>query len=129
MDINNKTLALFRTDFKDAVANLESKYGVKIELGNIRYTTNEFSGRIDVTNSEFDKELETFKQYCGFYGLKESDYGKKITIGMDEYIIVGINPRARKNCFLIRKVSDGQTYTCGEEPVKFGLLMTKDKGE
>ncbi|NPV01946.1 MAG: hypothetical protein HPY53_11255 [Brevinematales bacterium] len=47
---NPKTLREFRFSFQNAVAALESQYNVKVELGNIKYSENEFRSQMTVTS-------------------------------------------------------------------------------
>ena len=50
MKINKETLNNFRSDFTNAVKELEKKYDVVIELGNIHYSATKFSSKIEVKN-------------------------------------------------------------------------------
>ena len=55
MEMNKTTLPQFRKDSARAVAALEAQYGVKIQLGNITYNTNDFHTRLEVKNIGTDE--------------------------------------------------------------------------
>lgn len=50
MQINNETLRAFRSALIDTVKPLEEKYGVKIEMGNITYSSDSFHFKVNVQN-------------------------------------------------------------------------------
>ena len=83
MKMNKTTLPQFRIDFAKAVADLEAQYGVKIQLGNITYSTNDFHTRLEVKNVGTDetssKELwlaEQSKAYWKNTLVKKVEYDK-----------------------------------------------------
>ena len=56
----NKQLARdFRVDFAKAVEQLEKKYGMNIELGNITYTDTEIKTKLTATKGERIPTLDT----------------------------------------------------------------------
>jgi hypothetical protein len=54
MNINADSLSEFREAFADAMLNLEAKFGIAIELGNIKYSPDSFSGKVEVKNLNSD---------------------------------------------------------------------------
>lgn len=116
MVINKTSLNNFRADFEEAMKGLEEKYGVDIDLGNIRYDDDSFRSKIEVANKgvtenrEKEQYLE-FVKYNPNYGLTAEMWGKEV-VGADggKYVIVGVNPKARKNILVIE--AKGERYSC-----------------
>ena len=50
--INKEKIVKFRGDFEKAVAQLEKEYEVNISLGNISFTSNEFTTKMKVIEGE-----------------------------------------------------------------------------
>ena len=48
--IDKKIATKFRTDFQKTVQKLEKKYGMRISLGNIRYTSDELKSTVTATS-------------------------------------------------------------------------------
>ena len=98
MIINKETLKLFRKDFKEAVKELEKDYGIEIELNKISYSENSFTGNIEVVNKIAGKSADQvkFEECCYRYHLKPTDYGSKFTYNHKDFILVGINTKARE---------------------------------
>ena len=126
MEMTKANLKKFRADFTKAVEALEKSYGVKLELGAISYSENNFTTRLTVTNGGDNSEIEKTKFECAIvnfsmYGLTKADYRKefKATDGKT-YRLVGVKPRARKNPFVIETVG-GTRYVCA--PEFLGLKM------
>lgn len=92
-------LKAFRKDFDTAVIELEKKYGVSVSLGNITYSSNEFTGKVIVTKdgvSKFHKQAECFKQLHELYGLSEDTLGKTFKAQGYELEFVGIDAKKPK---------------------------------
>ena len=98
MKMTPQQLDAFRRSFENAVENLKSKYGVEIELGNIRYTSDSFTSKIKVLNKVEGKSVTQveFDKYCGLFGLTPSDYGRKFTSNGRVFTLTGIKPSRRK---------------------------------
>lgn len=119
MEMTRENLKAFRVDFQNAVKALENKYGVKIEMGSISYTENDFHTKVTVTNgrtnleaekAQFEKNVQAFK----LYGLSKDDYRRPFEVQGKLHFLVGFKPRARKNMFIIESVN-GTHYVCSAE--------------
>ena len=119
MNINKTTLPQFREDFAKAVAALEAQYGVKIQLGNITYDTNDFHTHLEVKNVGTDetssKELWLAEQDKASWKnilVKKVEYDKWY-LGNDghNYKVIGFNTTCPKN---ILRIADGfgKEYSC-----------------
>lgn len=127
MEITKSTLRNFRTDFQEAVKDLEKKYGIVIEIKGMTYRPNDFSMKILVQNgnSKEDVAKATFEKYCRQFGLSPYDYGREFTDNGVIYQIIGIDPNRRKNCIIVRAVKTGTQYVCKPEVIP--SLATKSK--
>lgn len=114
----------FREDFKEAVKELELKYGVSVKLGKITYTDSSFTSTMEVFDTKEGKTPEQvdFENRCYKFFLNESDFGKEIVIDGKNYAIAGINGQKRKFPIIL-KVLDGsdKLVTATAEAVRKAL--------
>ena len=115
MDITTSTLKVFRTDFSEAVKELEAVYDVKIELGTISYNESSFKSRLTVTNIGDNGMLESnskdFPLYAKMLGVPSDWMNKEfMTRNGDKLRIIGLNPRRPKNAVELEGVNNGKKY-------------------
>ena len=118
--IDKQTLQNFREDFKEAMKDLEQKYGSVIELNTIHYTATEFNAKLVAKegDSKDDVNEQDFKKYCRMYGLEPTDYDRRFTYDGEEYVVVGIRPSKRKYPICCTQLSSGKTYGFTADLVK-----------
>jgi hypothetical protein len=100
---NKVNLKTIRADLNAALKAVEQKHGLTIQLGNIRYSEDDFrmqvkafaTGKGNVADPKEAARIE-FEKYAHRFGLIESDFGKKFTVGTITYTICGIKPRAKR---------------------------------
>lgn len=89
MTIDTTTLQTFRKDFEQAVKDLEAKYEIKLKLGNISYTSEKFSCKLEAVSIEEGQEGKSvtliqaekdWNRYCGLYDLDKKMLGKTIKV-------------------------------------------------
>ena len=109
--ITSDELKAFRHDFKEAVKDLEEKYGYKFNLGNIKYLDYSFTAKLEVNKSDGVKSIEElkFEQYCGLFNLKPSHFGVPFKCNGKEYKLIGLNLKAPKYS-VIGIDSEGKIY-------------------
>lgn len=109
MEITKEVCKKLRDELKTVLPAVEKNVGVKIEVGNIRYSQTEGTIRItfsavadgiDVENKDAIAEHE-FMRYAPIYGGDPSWYGKTIFINGEEFFITGINRNAKKYNFIV----------------------------
>ena len=120
MEINQESLAMFRSDLKDALKPLERKYGITLDLGRITYMKESFTARLTATNgsSKGDVERNNFDSAVWKYqhlGLAKGMYNR-LFIGADgkTYALQGFQPRARKYPLIVCDVKTGERAVAGE---------------
>jgi hypothetical protein len=94
-------LKQIRADIDTALASVHAKYGIKISIGKISYSANQFTFKGSaVTNSaassasgdvlEGDaKWASNFLKTYFLYGIEKEDLGKTFTLKNSKYTIVG----------------------------------------
>jgi hypothetical protein len=105
-----------RKEIADKLKPLEITYGIKFNLGRIRFDDVSFRGRLEGTllspSGGDSADLVHFKKHCFIYGLKPTDYNKMVTLPAYSRFagksgrISGINTRAKKYPIIIT-LADG----------------------
>ena len=123
MQITERLLDEFRKDFETQMKGLESKYGVKVDLGNIRYSANQFTSKVTVTDTaggdaDEAKGKLSLKEDGWKFGLSPEDYNKRIEYLNKVFLIKGIRPRSRKYPIKVEDASDGKLYNIPGHAIK-----------
>lgn len=121
-NFSKPTLTKFRKEFSDAVKDLEKEYGVKIDLGNIRFTNEQFTTKLTTTivgdgDAEEIKAKKVIETYGFRYNLTVEDYGKTFSVNGNIYTFVGLKPRSPKYP-VIGKNASGKLYKFGSDVLK-----------
>ena len=112
----------FRTEFKDAVKELEEKHGIVINLGNISYSGSNFTGKLEVRLDSVDpnqKYIDTFKRCYKLYGLEEDMLNKSFRANGETLKFVGLD-RKKRNYPCICE-GNGKSYKFSVEQIKLHL--------
>ncbi len=100
----------FRNEVNEALKEISNKYNIDLKAGNITYTNNSFTCKLEAKAKEIDgksyEQIE-FEKYCMIYNLKPTDYNKLIQYCGNTYILVGFKPRSGKYPILAKK-DDGK---------------------
>lgn len=114
MEINSKSLKIFRKDFKDAIKGLEEKYGIEITLGNISFCHDRFHSKMECTSiTAIKSPEEEFAANCIYtFGLIKPDmYSQEFKAKNGKtYRLTGIRPNAPKNFCIITDVRTGKEF-------------------
>jgi len=90
-------LPAIRAEIDAALASVLTKYGLAAELGNIKFSDQDFRAQITVnTGSAADGAKRKFDDYAYRFGLTGNEFGKFIASGGKKYKIIGLNPKSRK---------------------------------
>ena len=117
---DRQTLRALRVDLDAAMASIAAKYGIQLNAGNISYTAETATikvqaGVISKSGQVMTKEAQAFNQYKRLVGLGNLNIGDAINIQGKEYTISGYKPRS-KNAVLVQR--DGRGYKVSVEMVK-----------
>jgi len=102
MRFNKSNLKSIRADIDAALKAVEKKHGVSFNLGNIRYSDNDFRGKLecfsatDNSGNTVNIDKQNFESKAWLVGVKKTSFGKTFTVGRKTYTICGINTRAKK---------------------------------
>ena len=103
------SLGRVRHEVNGSLAELGERLGITLHLGNISYKDNTFTAKVEGCLAGFDARSADWSDYCWKFGLKEDWLGQTFAHGGEEYKIVGLNRRARKNPVIVEL--RGKTYT------------------
>lgn len=123
MEINRDTLKQFRSDFAKAVKKLEKEYDVTISLGNIKYTSDSFSSKIEVAINKSDAEKANdekrmFESLCDRYGFLPSDYLNSFSHNGMNIELYGFDTRKKKYPCMLREIGGTKLMKASSSFVK-----------
>ena len=99
-----------RTEMEEELELLMDHLGLKVDIGNAKYSDNDVRFTVTVSLADFDKDRETFMTYAELFGLEKSDYGAVFQSGHQSYKLIGINPNAPKYPLVAKSLKDGREY-------------------
>ena len=123
MKMTRQNLKMFRMNFENLVKDFEKRNGVKLELGNIRFSDNQFTTKLTVTNiGDTSSSLEEIKfaELCTKYGFSKSDYNRTVKVNGRKYKLIGFKPRATRYPCIVE--NHNGKYKMGTFVVKNGLV-------
>lgn len=129
--ITKDELKMFRKDFDTTIAELGKKYNIKIELGSISYSNDEFHGKMTCTKLSETGETGEKKIDVSAFGWLKELFGFKGNIGDTytdhrgvTYTVCNLDPKKSKYPVLV-KGSDGKNYKASVAMVNMHLTAQK----
>ena len=108
---NKSNLNQVRTDINSALKEVENKYGIKLDIGNISYNGSLFTTKLKAFATGGDDtnvgKIE-WDRNCYKFGSKKGDFGRTIKFMGETFTVSGIKPRSSKYPVLADK--GGKTY-------------------
>lgn len=129
MAITREDLKVLREKVNEALAGLEADTGFKLSMGNINYSENTFTGKIDGIKiapgeTQEDVERKIFMDNIHRHALEESDFGRMFKHNNKVYKVAGFNPKARTKTILVEELISKKIYVMTPEHVKFFTSQT-----
>lgn len=119
MNFNKNEFDLFRKDIKEAVKEVEKKFGVEITFGKISYDESHFTIKTEVANgSKEEGKRKEFEKYCTLYGLDKNDFGREFLYQGELCRFVGLEMNRRKYPIIIESVVTGKQILITEPGIK-----------
>lgn len=115
MSFTRNDVKKIREELQKELENFAKTHNVTIKVGNATYDDTDIHFKLDVASAADDTERLRWEQNCRYVGLVPEDYGMEITLQGQNFIAVGVNPKARKNCIIVRRVSDGKEFLTTRE--------------
>ena len=118
---DRQSLRALRVDLDQAMATIASKYGIQLSAGNISFTSETATIKVQLqvlvkNGTVVTKEAKDFDRYKGLVGLGSLNVGDTIQLQGKEYTISGYKPRSKKSPVLVTR--DGRSYKVSVEMVK-----------
>lgn len=128
--IDRDTCRLLSSDISEALKTVAAKHGIQIRtrggtFSPLNYTLKVECAVIGDAGVAETKERTDYPLYATMYGLKPEWLDKTFEHAGDEYTIVGLATRKRKNPIHCRSKAQGKTFLFAETIVK--LLMEKQE--
>lgn len=106
---------VMREELQKELDNFAKEHGITIKVGNATYDETDIHFKVDIASASEDTERVRWEQNCRYFGLVPEDYGKEITLQGQKFAVVGVKPKARKNCIIVRRISDGKEFLTSRE--------------
>lgn len=141
MTITRETLKALRTDLAEAFLQVSRKHGVAIDLGTIRFSATEASGKLSIvarpqtedagteeSPADSGKEIKArialqSSAVARLCDAEPSWLDKTVTLRGADYIVIGLLPSRPKNPMLIRRVSTGKTFIATVADIRRALTV------
>ena len=121
-EFNRNNLDIMRTSINSKLAELESDFNIKIELGRISYSDNNFTSKVNCNLIKDGQVVETiatdFDRCKEAWGL-EFSLGTTFISNNSTYKVLGLKPRNRKYPIIAEDISNGKRYKFSEEKINF----------
>ena len=116
------SLRALRVDLDSAMATIASKYGIELSAGNISFTSETATIKVDAgiigsNGRAVTKEAKAFDQYKRLVGLGDLNIGDSVNVQGKQYTITGYKPRSKKSPVCIENAK-GQGYKVSVDMVK-----------
>ncbi|MDN2483838.1 hypothetical protein [Vibrio agarivorans] len=122
--IKKQECSIIRQKLEEAHKAIEVELGVKIQVGNMSYSPDgdNVTTKIEVSlEGAESKEMKSLRQHANLLGLEEKHLTQEFQMNGKTFTLRGFNPRAPKQCMLIREVGTTNDYTTTEDAVKRSL--------
>jgi len=108
------TVRLLRDDLDAALQTVAKKYGISIQTGNARFSSENVTFKLEAavvseSGVAVTNEASEFKRYAALLGLDEDDLGKSFSYRGQPYEIVGAKLSSRKYPILVKN-RNGKVY-------------------
>jgi hypothetical protein len=122
---DKKSLELMRTEIQEALNKIKKKHDLDVlKIGGITYESDGSGFTTRITAKTAGGNKSNFERVCSVYKLSPENYMETFEYRGDQYIVTGINTRAKKMPIQCRKVGTEETYKFPENLV-FNLLSAK----
>lgn len=117
---DKQNLAFIRRDLDAALAKVGESYGIKLSIGNIKFSGETFRTQLEAAvvadGNAMTKEAKAFTIFAHLDGMDKSWLFKEFTAGGAKHRIVGYRSRASKKP-VMTKTPDGLNYVWPAESV------------
>ena len=125
------TCALVQSEVAAALAEIGTKYGLRLALSGGRFSAAEYTLQLKINpvsedgtkavDDAFANEAADFKALATRYDLRPEHLGREIIIGRDRYIIIGLKHSSVKYPILGKRVKDDKVYGLPLSSVQFAV--------
>ena len=123
----DRTIArMIREAVEDALKPVTAKLGIEIVAGSGTFTSTSFRFKVEALVKAADGTVETqerlsFRAMAHVYGLSVDDLDKTFVCRGEEYQIIGLRARARRNPIEVKRLRDGKVFVFSAEAAKIYL--------
>lgn len=115
------TIGRLRFEVDQVLLELGDRFGTELKLGNIRYTNDTFTAKLEASLDGVDLKAKEWADNFWKFGMEEDWLHLTFTTKGKEYKIVGLRPRARKQPILVE--SEGSIYQMDDGTVRLRMSV------
>ena len=104
------TLKTVREALATALDGLQGELGIKLEIGNISYSANQFTAKLTGSLLGHDPLADEWERYANIYDLDVTWIGRGFVFNGKTYTVVGLDTKKRKYPVIA---------SCGDKRYKF----------
>ena len=121
-EFNKSALKELRSEMEIQFMELEKKFGIKLQVGSMSYSSDEVSVKVKANiiskgGEVITKEAKAWDLYAQMGGFDHLKVGDKIILQGQTLTIKGYNSRAPKSPIQIED-AQGKSYKCSEFAIK-----------
>jgi hypothetical protein len=112
------------SEIEQAIQSIAKRYGLRIEVGNARYSSTEINTKVKVsvvdtkTGVGITKEAKAYELLAPQNGIRVK-LGEEVTLRGKRFIVKGWNTRSPKYPIVAEEVSSGKSYKLNPLSLKY----------
>ena len=115
MAFNREEVKAIRDELQKLVDEFCESKDITVTVGNATYSDTEINFKVNVIRSGEDSARDRWVENCKYLGLSADDFGKRIVLNGEWFTAIGLKPKARKNCIIVRRDIGGKEYVISRD--------------
>ncbi len=111
-ELNKTTLKELRYALEETLKNIQTKYGIHVDVGNCQYSETHATFKIELAVIKpggvvHTKIVEEFLFAAERLGLKKEDLNREFSYQNETYKLIGYSRNSRSYPFIVKRIRDG----------------------
>jgi hypothetical protein len=128
--IDRVAIRVISPEIEKALTEVADKFGLKLEVLAGSFTDKSFTPKysfVVLTEDGFNAEAKkNWDRYAEMFKLDPAWFGQTVLLsGKEEFCIVGLNPKKPKNCIMLERVRDKESFHCPPTTIIGAMTLAK----